>query len=306
MPREPSRELEMRLDQMVAELDTFFRLDAFEPDLPFSHLLPSTYAPTGVRLSLYLEPAFLEHLHGLMVCNGSKVDGIYTAVFLSDEIVGKLIAWDAQDALLVCHHPLVMETSGRGFLPLSQTSLAGMRDRAISVYILHTPLDVHDEVSTSRALAREIGLREVAEWHAVPGGYAGVYGSLPMPTPFQGLLTRVRDVTGVVDLHHIQKGRVVGSVAVLGGGTNVGGIAEARDLGCDVLVTGTYYSQVQNQIGQRYQYAFERARPSLAISLVECSHYASEAVVLRQDLVELCAQRCGLRCSFVPQEDPWY
>ncbi|HUT21537.1 MAG TPA: Nif3-like dinuclear metal center hexameric protein [Anaerolineae bacterium] len=296
----------MHPDQIVAELDTFFRLDTFEADAPFSHLLPSTYAPTGIRLATYLESAFLERFHGLMLRSGGKVDAVYTAVFLSDEIVGKLTAWDAKDALLVCHHPLVMETSGRGFLPLSQTSLAGMRDRAISVYILHTPLDVHDEISTSRALAREIGLREVAEWHAVPGGYAGVHGPLPMPTPFQDLLARVRGVTGVVDLHYIQKGEVVRSVAVLGGGTDVSGIEEARDLGCDVLVTGTYHNEVQNEIGQRYRDAFERARPSLAISLVECSHYASEAVVMRQDLVKLCAQRLGLQCGFVPQEDPWY
>jgi putative NIF3 family GTP cyclohydrolase 1 type 2 len=296
----------MYLDQIVAELDGFFRLDALEPDMPFSHLLPSTYAPTGIRLALYLELAFLESFHGLMLRYGSRVDAIYTAVFLSDEIVGKLVAWDAQDALLVCHHPLAMETSGRGFLPLSQTSLADLRDRAISVYILHTPLDVHDESSTSRALAREIGLVGVAEWYAVRGGYAGVRGPLPMPTPFQDLLARIRDVTGVVDLHYIQKGTVMRSVAVLGGGTDVSGIEEARDLGCDVLVTGTYYNQVQNQIGQRYRDAFERARPSLAISLVECSHYASEAVVMRQDLVELCAHRFGLQCGFVPQEDPWY
>lgn len=296
----------MHPDQIVAELDTFFRLDTFEADVPFSHLLPSTYAPTGIRLATYLESAFLERFHGLMLRSGGKVDAVYTAVFLSDEIVGKLTARDAKDALLVCHHPLVMETSGRGFLPLSQTSLAGMRDRAISVYILHTPLDVHDEISTSRALAREIGLREVAEWHAVPGGYAGVHGPLPMPTPFQDLLARVRGVTGVVDLHYIQKGEVVRSVAVLGGGTDVSGIEEARDLGCDVLVTGTYHNEVQNEIGQRYRDAFERARPSLAISLVECSHYASEAVVMRQDLVKLCAQRLGLQCGFVPQEDPWY
>ena len=83
------------------------------------------------------------------------------------------------------------------------------------------------------------------------------------------------------------------------------GIQQAAELGCDVLVTGTYWNQVQTEIGQRYRDEFEGIRDGLAISLVECSHYASEAVVMRTDVVALC-ERFGLACEFVPQDDPWY
>jgi len=296
----------MDLDQVTRELDAFFRLDAFEPDSPFCRLVPEVYEGTGIELARYVEPNFLETFHGLMIRNGQAVSKIYNVVFLSDEMVGAALGRAGRDILLIAHHPLVMETSDRGFLSLSEACLVDMQERAISAYVLHTPLDVHDQVSTSRALAGELGLEGLKGYDAVPGGYAGVYGRLPSPVPFDGLLQRVIEVTGVSDLHWIESHPIVHTMAVLGGGTDVEGIMEATALGCDALVTGTYYNMVRTEIGRRYREAFDQVREGLEISLIECSHYASEAVVMRRDMVALCADRLGVDCEFIPQSDPWY
>jgi len=234
------------------------------------------------------------------------VDKIYCIVFLSDEILAKVLARGERDVLLISHHPLVMETHNRGFLPLSEEHLLEMQRRGISVYILHTPLDVHAEVSTSRALARELGLLRLRGWDQVPGGNAGLYGHLVAPIGFDGLLTRVSAVTRVDDLHSIQYHPLVHTIAVLAGGTDVAGIQEATALGCDVLVTGTYYNFLQNEIGQRYRDEFEAISDHLEIGLIECSHYASEAVVMREDMLDLCTSHFGIDCEFLPQDDPWY
>jgi putative NIF3 family GTP cyclohydrolase 1 type 2 len=296
----------MNLDSMAAELDAFFEIDALPPDSPFRYLVPETYLGTGIRLETHFESAFLESFHGLMMRNGRDVERVYTAVFLSDEIVGKVVARPGKDALLICHHPLVMETSDRGFLPLSRESLAAAGASGLSVYILHTPLDVHGWVSTSRALARELGLTELKVYAEVPGGYAGVYGNLPEAIRFDVLLRRVRRASGVPDPHFICNHETVQTIGVVAGGVGVEDIQEAAELGCDAMVTGTYYNLVQNEIGRRYRDEFDAIRDSLEISLIECSHYASEAVVMQQDIVELCATRFGLPCQFVAQDDPWY
>jgi putative NIF3 family GTP cyclohydrolase 1 type 2 len=296
----------MNLNEITAELDAFFAIDALPPDSPFRYLVPETYQGAGVRPESHFEGRFLERFHGLMIRNGRQVERIYLAVFLSDEIVGKAVARAERDALLICHHPLVMETSGRGFLPLSQESFAAARDAGLSAYILHTPLDVHGRVSTSRALARELGLTDLELYAEVPGGYAGVYGQLPEPIRFDVLLRRVRRASGVPDPHFICNHETVGTIGVVAGGVGVEDIREAAALGCDAMVTGTYYNLVQNEIGRRYRDEFDAIRDSLEISLVECSHYASEAVVMQGDMVELCAARFGLPCQFVPQDDPWY
>ncbi|MHC5037891.1 MAG: Nif3-like dinuclear metal center hexameric protein [Planctomycetota bacterium] len=296
----------MNLDEIVKELDTFFSIRAFPPDMPFSKLIPATYEGTGIDLEAVLEGPFRERAHGLMIRNAQGAGKIFLAVFLGDEIAGRVAAKSTGESLLICHHPLVMETSGRGFLPLSEASLNTLREGRISVYILHTPLDVHEEVSTSNALAREIGLNTRAPFCEVPGGSAGVHGPLSAPTSFDVLLNRVREASGVPDVNFIKKHERVQTLAVIGGGVDADNIQEAAALGCDVLVTGTYENQVQNEIGRRYREAFLRIRDALRISLVECSHYGSEAVVMQKDMVRFCTSRFGLASEYVPQEDPWY
>jgi putative NIF3 family GTP cyclohydrolase 1 type 2 len=296
----------MLLDTITSQLDAFFRLGQFEPDSPFSRLVPSVYRDAGIAVEDYLETSFLETFHGLMVRNEQVVNKICTIVFLSEEILDTILDRGERDLLLITHHPLVMETSDRGFLPLSERYFARMREQAISVYALHTPLDVHDTVSTGRALARELGMEGLSVFYQVPGGYAGICGHFPNPLRFDDLLGKVIAVTGVSDPHFIRHHETVRTIAVIAGGTDVPGILEAADLGCDVLVTGTYYNTVQTEIGQRYRDKFEAIRESLEISLVECSHYASEAVVMRTDMVALCSERFGMDCEFIPQADPWY
>jgi putative NIF3 family GTP cyclohydrolase 1 type 2 len=296
----------VKLTDAAALLDTFFGIANFPPDLPFSRLVPSVYADTGLDLEAHLEGSFLDRFHGLMLRNSGVVRSVCTAVFLSDEVVGKVVASAEPDVLLVCHHPLVMETSGRGFLPLSAESLTAMRDLGVSVYVLHTPLDVHDELSVSGALARDLGVTEKGRFHNIGDGYAGVYGTLSSGVELGELVERISEVTQVPDVHFIENRAEVRSVAVLGGGLDAEGILEVEALNCDALVTGTYLNLVQTEIGRRYREEFERIRDRLTISLVECSHYASEAVVMRNDMVNLCSVRLGMPCEFVPQDDPWY
>lgn len=296
----------MNLTDSVALLDAFFEVANFPPDLPFSKLVPSVYAETGLDLQGILEGSFLERFHGLMVRNSDVVRIAYTAVFLSDEVVRKVLARGERDALLICHHPLVMETSGRGFLPLSMESIVALEDMGDSVYVVHTPLDVNAELSVSSALARELGVMEEGRFHKIRDGYAGVYGRLRGAVELDTLVETVSKVTEVPDVHFIANREEIRSVAVLGGGLDAEGVLEAEALNCDALVTGTYLNLVQTEIGQRYREEFKRIQDCLTINLVECSHYASEAVVMRKDMVKLCTTRLGVVSEFVPQDDSWY
>jgi len=294
------------LDELVQGLDAFFRLERFSPDQPFGSLVPAVYATFGLDVAHYCEPEFLEQFNGLMFRGSPDVQRVWTSVFLSDEVVDRLLTRGEGNCLLVTHHPLVMETHDRGFLPLSPASLEGLKANGISVYSAHNPLDAHPRVSTAQALAREIGVRPLGTFYAAPGGDAGLFGQLSRSEGWHHFVRRTADIIGVREIHCLQKHEAVWNVAVIPGGTNVRGVEEATDLGCEVLFTGTYLNQVKNDIGQRHRDAFEALRPRLQISLVECSHYASEAVVMRVDMVAWCHERFGLPSSFVGQADPWY
>jgi putative NIF3 family GTP cyclohydrolase 1 type 2 len=294
----------MYLEELVAELDNFFQVETFQPDVPFSSLVPSVYRKANIGLKEFFRSSFLDRFHGLTVHNGSIIDRIYSVVFLSEEVLDKILTGGRREALVITHHPLMMETSNRGFLPISREHLSVMQSRGISVYTLHTPLDVHWSISPSRALSRVLGLGEVKQCSQVSGGYAGVYGQLSNPMEFEEFLGRVMSTTGVTDPNFIRKHRVVQMIGVLAGGIDVDGIKEVTSLGCDVLVTGTYYNLVQDEIGRRYREEFDSYRDELSVSLIECSHYASESIVMKTDILELCA-RFGIESEFIPQDNPW-
>lgn len=295
----------MKLARIVEELDSYFRIDNFPSDMPFSLLVPEVYELNQICIKDYVPSDFFNRFHGLMLNNGKNVRKIYTIVFLSEEI-DKVFDRDENDILLISHHPLNMETSRRGFLPLSENYLKEMQKRSISVYILHTPLDVHEQVSTAGALSKSLDLEATKRYYELSIGLGGVYGNFGTPIKFQDFLNKVSNITCVNDLNFIARQEFVNQLGVLPGGTTVDGILETSNLGCDTLLTGTYYNQIQNEIGKQHREEFEKVQDDLKINVVECSHYASEAIVMKTDMINLCRNQFNLECEFISQDDPWY
>ncbi len=295
----------MKLDSIVRDLDSYFRIYDFPPDMPFSSLVPKVYKSYQICVKDYMTPDFLNRFHGLMLNNGENVRKIYTIVFLSEEI-DKVLDRDESDILLISHHPLNMETGRRGFLPLSENYLKEMHKRSISVYILHTPLDVHERVSTAGALSKALDLEVTKRYYELSIGFGGLYGNFDQPIKFQDFLNTVSHITDVNDLNFIARQEFVNKLGILPGGTTVEGILETSDLGCDTLLTGTYYNQIQNEIGKQHREEFEKIQDDLEINVIECYHYASEAIVMKTDMINLCRNHFSLECEFIPQDDPWY
>jgi hypothetical protein len=77
--------------------------------------------------------------------------------------------------LLFSEHPIDLADEP-GFLPLSRESFETLRRRGTSFYHVHTPLDMHPEVSPSRPCARGMGLTALDEYlpiaEGIPGGAA--------------------------------------------------------------------------------------------------------------------------------------
>src|SRR3990167_777629 len=122
------------------------------------------------------------------------VTKIYLAVFLSSEILDKIFAQDATEAMIFLHHPMDMESSNRGFLPIEEKYFLEMKRRKISVYILHTPLDIHKRISTSRSIAKALRLRSVKEYNQCSTGYAGIYGTLKDKISFIDFINSLKKV----------------------------------------------------------------------------------------------------------------
>jgi len=57
-------------------------------------------------------------------------------------------------------------------------------------------------------------------------------------------------------------------------------------------------------IGEAERKKFESIKNSLNINLIECSHYATEELVILNEITKL-FKDCGFNTSFIEQDNPW-
>lgn len=292
------------LSEVVAYLDERFRRSSYQPDLPFSILVPEIYARDGRRAEAELDEQFFPQCNGLMLACSREVQRIYLAVFLSDEIVQAIVRrGEGGEALIFTHHPLDMETSGGGFLPLSPASIAALRQHGLSVYSLHNPLDQDPFISTNRAVARKLGLCALRSF--TPNG---LIGYLPEQISSERFLMLVKESLELASINAIIRTDRIRAVAIIAGGGSKGDLFNlAAHEGADVYLTGTYDNRIQNEVGARHRQELRQfLQHNQSLSLVEASHYATEAPVIIDDIAPLCENELRLPPTFIPQSDCWH
>jgi putative NIF3 family GTP cyclohydrolase 1 type 2 len=207
-------------------------------------------------------------------------------------------------SVIFTHHPMDFETSGRGLMPVGERALQRLREARISLYSAHAPLDCHETVSTSRSLARAAGVEiddVCAEYH---GGHAGVIGSIDETSldEFEDRLKCKLEIDRV-DLH--KRSPTVKRVAVVAGGAAFPPMMqEAIDRGCDSYLTGDFRVRHGGPWAEEHRPGFDAFVESAPINLVGGSHFATEAHVLRNEMLGW-FNALGLPVEFVSQKDPW-
>jgi putative NIF3 family GTP cyclohydrolase 1 type 2 len=293
----------MRLADLVSRLDSFFHLDRYAA-ADFAEI-EEISREAGVPLGRYATETFMSRHNGLMLRNSDEVQAVYTLVFPSEEALREAERRaGGRPALIFTHHPMDMETSGRGLIPVSEDSLARLREARVSLYSAHAPLDCHESVSTSRALARALGVPAQAAFAGHMGGHAGVMGPVE-PIAFEAFAERVRSAceVGHADVKRHSGG--VRRVAVVAGGAAFPPLMqEAIDAGCDTYVTGDFRVRHGGPWAEAHRPEFDAFVERAPLNLIGGSHFATEAFVLRDDMVEF-FRDAGLSAEFVPQSDPW-
>jgi putative NIF3 family GTP cyclohydrolase 1 type 2 len=258
----------MKLDDVVAELDAYFRVPDVLDDARW-------YERAEPYWRDYAERAWIERRNGLMVRGADEVDRAATCVFASDAIV----AGAEPRTLLFCEHPLDF-ADVPGFLPLSRASFETMRERGISLYNAHAPLDMHPEVSPSRLLATGIGLERLEEYFPIAeglqGGAAIVGDSL---LSLEGLAEAIRGYLGEeIPVHVLTRPRQdAGRVAVVAGGGAVPEILEASlERDCQTYVTGNAATNCELEFVQAEVRAFRELAEENGVALIDATHYGTE------------------------------
>ena len=230
----------------------------------------------GIDLGNFIHPAFLEKWMGLVLDNSQELEKVYTAVFPSDKIINEILDSGEKNVLLFTHHPMIWDANliGSPFKNISQELLVKMKDRNISLYNLHVPLDKNGEYSTTVSLARALDIMQDEEFCEYFGVKCGVIGKTNFKT-IDELARKVEKTVG----HQIKifnygtseiKNQKVSLVA--GGGNDPETIKELVKLGINTYVTGV------TKINESYapSVEFHKVAKKNGINVIGATHYSTE------------------------------
>ncbi len=293
----------MKTAEVVARLDSFFRLEDYPPD-DFAEII-DFWSEAGVPLERYVTPRFAERHNGLMLDSEPAVARVFTLVFPSEEVLAEVERRAAgQPALIFTHHPMDFETSDRGLIAISELWLRRLKEARISFYSAHAPLDCHGRISTSRALARACGVPAEETFAGYMGGHAGVIGRIG-PVPLADYVERVKRACGVECADLKEYGFVVERVAVVAGGAAFPPLMqEAIDAGCDTYVTGDFRVRHGGPWAEEHRPGFDAFVAQAPMNLIGGSHAGTEGLVLKRDMIDWFG-KLGLPAEYVPQADLW-
>ena len=262
----------MKLDDVVRELDAYFRVAEVEGD-DWADVFAAVYSEPYWRE--YVEPGWEGRWNGLIVRGAGEVERAVTCVFPTDAIVAGL----EPRSLLFSEHPVDFADEP-GFLPLARESYETMRAGGISFYNVHAPLDMHPEISPSRLVAQGVGIERLEEFFpiatGIPGG-AAVIGESRLT--LEGLAEALRGLLGPeIKVHVLTRPRQpAGRVCVVaGGGADRAVLVEALERGCETYVTGNAATNCVLPFVQEGVRAFRELADEQGIALVDAMHYGTE------------------------------
>ena len=300
----------MLRDQLVGFLDRYFALDAYGPDAGMSRHVPATYGDVDWRGMF--EPGFNELFNGLMIKGGDKVEAAYCACFPTPDVIARFLEVGSAGDLLFLHHPIDMETGdaegawGRGFLPISIENLDALRDKNLSVYACHLPLDCHEEISTTQAMVGALDGRVVDRFYPVGPGYAGVYAEIP-PMNHNELTRRLQAIYDIpyIDFAGPEHDRIT-KLAVCGGVVSGSDYFEAMESsGIHAFLTGDFRPRIEGERGRTTYAANNEWAAAHQLGLYGVSHAASEYLVMETQMVPWLWDVHGVAATGIPQEKWW-
>jgi putative NIF3 family GTP cyclohydrolase 1 type 2 len=284
----------MRLDALVGELDAYLRVPLVDDD-DWSAIHAEVYPQPYWRD--FAEQGWEGRWNGLMVRGAEEVTGAATCVFPGDAVVEAL----EPGTLLFSEHPLDFGDEP-GFLPLALETFEDMRERGISFYNAHAPIDQHPEIAPSLLCARGVGLDH-------PEGYFQISQALPEGAAvighsrltLEGLAEALRSYLGPeIKVHVLTRPRPqAGRVAMVAGGGATTELLEASlERGCQTYVTGNAATNCRIPAVQEEVRRFRRLAEDNDVALIDAMHYGMEKPP-QLKMVAWFEER-GLPARFVP------
>lgn len=224
------------------------------------------------ELEEYLTINFKERSMGLVCDFTNEIKKVYSAVFPTEEVMQSILDEGITDALLFLHHPSIWDIRRpEPFYQMNKALLEKFKEKRISIYNLHVPLDNFSEYSTSKTLADALNIEIEEPFAQYCGGLCGIIGITKCKN-IEELHNNFSKVLGhntslyIYGDNNIKDGRIA---IVAGGGNNKDTVSEMIENNVSVLISGI---TVNNE---RYSEVHELEQKN-RINILGGTHYSTE------------------------------
>ncbi len=220
----------------------------------------------------FLSENFKKRSMGLVCDFATEINKVYTAVFPSIKVMQRILDDGTQDAMLFVHHPSIWDIRKAPdvFQQMNRELLQQFKDKRISNYDLHVPLDNYGDYSTSMSLAKALGIKPERAFAPYFGALAGVFGKTDCTT-VENLRNKFQGIVGhEVSLYNYGDSNInERTVAVVAGGGLDETIEEIAQNKVNILVTGI---TAKNDHSKKAHEFAEKHK----INILGGTHYSSE------------------------------
>ena len=222
----------------------------------------------------YICDNFKQRSLGLLCDFASEINKVYTAVFPSDKALTKILNDKINNAMLFLHHPLAWDLSkdpNVAFYQINAELLKKLKERNVSLFNYHLPLDNFNEYATTKTLADALQIKILRPYNNYNGALCGIIGTTECKT-IQELQNKFTQVVGhETKLYQYGESVIKDGIVSLcaGGGNSYDTIEDLLKEGANVHITGisvkNIYSEKSHELEKENK-----------INLLGGTHYSSE------------------------------
>lgn len=301
------------LDDVVNKLDEELKIKSYGKDTAFSRFIPDVYDPLNFDWRSMFESDFTKLFNGLMLKGAAEIKNVFLAVFPTDYVLDRFIKESNKGDLLFMHHPILMECGdpkgkwGRGFVPIKEYYIKKIKDKSLSVYTCHLPLDYHERLGTSVAIAKALNANIIDGFLPNDNGQ-----NLILICNIEEIHTNAleRKLVEIFEIPYVDfEGKRLDNISkiaiVAGCGDKVDWMKEAEAKGVQAYITGEIHCHIDNDYGKlKYEKMINYAKYT-SMSLIGVSHSASEYLVKKTQIKKWFENSFGVNTILLPQEKWW-
>ncbi len=257
--------VDLKAKKLYESVDKEFELDKLSED-----------EWSSLDLGEHITEGFKKTWKGLVLDNSKEIQKVYTAVFPSERVLDTILSSGERNVLLFTHHPMIWDTSHGGFpfrnIPMKY--LEKLKEREISYYSIHVPLDRNGPYSTTVSLARALEIETEREFFDYFGVKVGIIGKTHCKS-LSEMSEKVKDL-----VNHMVKVWGYGAseisnkkVALVAGGGNYPEIAEElAETDVKTYITGVTRKNPDYEPSLR----FHKICRDNHINVIAATHYSTE------------------------------